>query len=196
MRQAGVIPAVVGALIAALLLAASAGAASSALTPRTLYQALLTSKFAPVPDGFYSPSVGTDDLDKRDKKHHAVGRVLVTFSGGDAGADYGIFPTLRDANERWREPPQAPPGSKIKVVGKVPGFSIPTEWINGSVTGKNAFGKTVTNGLTSMCALSRVVMVCVVTTSVDNSTSGDVPGSITLLKASLKHLDAVRAKLR
>jgi hypothetical protein len=188
--------AVLAALLVVLVVVASAQSATHALTPHTLYQTLLTSKFAPVPDGFYDPTVGTDDLDKRDKKHHAVGRVLVTFSGGDAGSDYGIFPTLKDANDRWREPPQAPSGSKINVVGKVPGFNIPTEWINGSITGKNAFGQKVTNGLTSMCALSRVVMLCVVTTSVDNNSSGDVPAAITLLKASLKHLDAVRARLR
>jgi hypothetical protein len=185
--------AIVVTAIAAL--AQAAGAARSTLTPRTLYQALLTTAFKPIPDGFYSPSVGTDDLDGRDKKHHALGRVLVTFSGGDSGTDYAIFPTLDDANRRWHEPVQAPSGSTIKIVGKVPGFSIPTEWVNGKVSGKNAFGAKVTNGLTSMCALSRVVMVCVVTTSTDNDTSGDVPGAIKLLKASLVHLTALRAKL-
>jgi len=104
------------------------------------------------------------------------------------------YPSWVDARDRFNEPPKASNGQKITVVGKVPGIRIQSDWINGSQTGKNAFGKTVTNGLTLMCARSDIVIVCAFTSSVDNEESGDVPGTIKLLRAGLAHLAAVRAK--
>jgi len=175
------------------IVASATMAATAVASPTSLYTALLTTKFGALPAGHYSAKVGTDTLDDRDTKHHAIGRVLVTIDS-DSGVEYSVFPTWQDARDRFNEKPKAPSGGKITVVGKVPGFRIQSVWINGSITGKNVFGKTVTNGATLMCARSDIVIVCADTTSTDNEQSGDVPGTIKLLRAGLAHLNAVRAK--
>jgi hypothetical protein len=172
---------------------ASATTAIAVASPTSLYTRLLTTKFSPMPNGYYSAKVGTDSLDGRDKKHHAIGRVLVTIDS-DVGVSYGVYQSWQDARDRFNEKPKTPSGGKITLVGKVPGFHVQSSWINGSITGKNAFGKTVTNGISVMCARSDIVVVCAITTSVDNEESGDVPETIKLLRAGLTHLNAVRTK--
>jgi hypothetical protein len=123
-------------LLAALVVGATIVAVAAA-TPERLYSALLTTKFTPMPAGYYNANVGTDTLDARDKKHHAVGRVLVTLDS-NAGIDYGIYRSWQDARDRFKEPPKTESGEKITVMGAVPGFKQQSTWINGSITGKNA----------------------------------------------------------
>jgi hypothetical protein len=183
----------VGKAVGISIAASAVLAAASVASPTSLYTALLTTRFAPLPAGYYSAKVGTDKLNDLDKKHHAVGRVLVTIDS-DSGVEYAVFHSWQDARDRLKEKAQPQSGGKINFTGKVPGFRIQTAWVNGSITGKNAFGKTVTNGLTLMCARVDITEVCAVTTSVDNEQSGDVPGTIKLLRAGLAHLNAVRGK--
>jgi hypothetical protein len=176
--------------LAALLAAATA----AATPPGKLYQALLTSDFSPLPSGFFDAKVGSDSLDARDKAHHAVGRVLVTIDS-DAGVSYAIFPTARDAAGRLAEKPSGT--SDIKLVhvqshGRAPGFRH-SRWYNVTIEGKNALGKTVRNGLTVMCAQVGQVQVCGETLSIDNEVSGDVPGTLRLLRAGVTHLNRVTA---
>ena len=166
-------------------------AASAVASPKSLYTKLLTTKFSPVPSGYYSAKVGTQSLDSRDKNRHAIGAVFVSLDT-DAGIDYTVFPSWRNARDRMTDKPKTQKGEKAHVVGKVPGFHVQSKWINGSITGKNAFGTTVTNGLTLMCARSGNVIVCADTLSTDSDESGDVPGTISLLRAGMRHLTAVR----
>lgn len=173
--------------IACLMFTGTAAARTS------LYQALLTSSFQPVPAGFYNAQVGADALDARDKAHHAVGRVIVTF-GSDAAVQYGVFPGWTQAAARFSDKLVVPHGTTVHLVGRVPGYRKPSRWLNGTITGKNAFGKTVTNGLTQMCVRSSEVIVCSVTISTDSDASGDIPAALRLLKAGLGHLQVVRAR--
>jgi hypothetical protein len=64
--------------------------------------------------------------------------------------------------------------------------------INQSITGKNVFGKKVTNGVTFLGFTSKNVIVSAATISTDNTESGDIPGTIRLGRYALKHLQALR----
>jgi hypothetical protein len=86
------VKAATGRRICALFLALTAAgvaaqSASTALPPPSLYRALLTRSFSGLPSGYYSAKVGVDSLSDKDKRHHAVGAVLVAIDSGDAGAD-------------------------------------------------------------------------------------------------------------
>jgi hypothetical protein len=63
-----------------------------------------------------------------------------------------------------------------------------------SVTGKNAFGKTVTNGVTDFAFTLKNVIVQAITRSTDNADSGDIPGAIRLGRFGLRHLQAAQAR--
>jgi hypothetical protein len=82
-------------------------------------------------------------------------------------------------------------------MGTVPGFrKTRSVWLNGTIEGKNAFGKTVRNGITAMWVQKGNVIVAAFTASIDNEASGDVPGTITLLRSGLAHLARVAARTR
>lgn len=169
-------------------MAAPAGASTS---PAKLYQALLTTSFKGLPSGFYSAEVGTDDLDAKDKRHHAIGAVIVTV-GGEAAISYVVYPTKEDVAQRFREKPSTDDSQvkSFRVVGKVPSYWYTrSQWINATLEGKNAFGKTVRNGATIVVVQRRNVIVTALTISTDNEQSGDVPGALRLLKAGIAHVD-------
>lgn len=175
----------------AVILAGAAGAAAP--SPHALYQRLLIRSFpdSQLPSGFFSAKVGLSKPSKNATKLHVVGEVEVDVDGPDV-ADallYVIFPT-RSAALADLKHTQAPPGGKVAVEGKVPGYRIPSQWVVGSVTGNNAFGQKVTNGITGLFVVQQNVLIGAVTVSSDNTDSGNTPGALALLKAGLRHLAA------
>jgi hypothetical protein len=83
---------------------------------------------------------------------------------------YYVFPTAADARNDLAHPSLS--GGDFHVIGKVAGYSIPSEMAAGSISGKNAFGKDVTNGVTGAFVAKGNVIVGGVTVSVDNAESG------------------------
>ena len=76
--------------------------------------------------------------------------------------------------------------------GGVPGFSkLPGHMYAGSITGKNAFGKTITDGVTVVAVVQGSVLVEAFTDSADSTDSGNIPAAISLLHSALKHLAKV-----
>jgi hypothetical protein len=188
------ISAIIGLALAAVPCSTALGA--SAASPQALYRALLTTQYAPLPSDFYSAKVGSDEPSKEAKRHHAVGSVQVTIDSGNAAVYYTVFPTAADVAARFREPLSKTNGVvTFHMLGRVPGYRQPCRWANGTIEGKNAFGKTVRNGFTVM-ALQRGNLVLGATTfSTDNETSGDIPGTIRLLGSALAHLRRVQTRL-
>jgi hypothetical protein len=185
-----------GVVVATLAVVAAASAKPDA-SPQALYRTLLTSQYRPLPAGYSSAKVGTDALSDKDKRHHAVGAVLVNLDSGDGLIGYTVYPTLADVAGRFREPTTRPEGVRsYTVMGTVPGFGrTRSRWINGTIEGNNVFGKKVRNGITVMYVQRRNVIVAAATVSTDNESSGDVPGTIRLMRSALAHLGRVAARL-
>ena len=183
------------ALGAAAILALAVVATATAMTPKQLYGKLLTTSYSSLPKGYYSAKVGSSSLDKRMKRHHAVGAVQVTLDS-DSVVFYIVFPGKADALAYARDRNYDNSGDlktvRLVEMGKVPGYKLPSYWRNGTIEGKNAFDKTVRNGITVMGVVSQNVVAGAGTVSTDNEDSGDVPATIKLLSSGLKHLAKVR----
>ena len=173
-------------------------ATASATTPKQLYGKLLTTEYTSLPKGFYSAKVGSAALGDREKRHHAVGDVQVTVDS-DSAVYFTVFPSRTDAIAYIRDH-KFDTSKDVKLVrwtdmGRAPGYkSVPSYWRNLTAEGKNAFGKTVRNGVTSMGVVTQNVLVSVATISTDNEESGDVPATIKLLGSGMKHLAKVRGR--
>jgi hypothetical protein len=61
-------------------------------------------------------------------------------------------------------------------------------WVDATLEGKNAFGKTVRNGVTLLAVQRGNVIVESASISIDNEDAGDMPGAIALMNAALQHL--------
>jgi hypothetical protein len=167
------------------------------MTPKQLYGKLLTTPYGSLPQGFYSAKVGSSALDKRMKRHHAVGVVQVTIDSGAAAVYYIVFPVRSDALAFSRDRNYDNSGDvktvRLSEMGKVPGYRrLPSFWRNATLEGENAFGKKVRNGITVVGVVKQNVVVGAATISTDNEDSGDVPATIKLLGSGLKHLAKVR----
>jgi hypothetical protein len=180
-----------------LLLAFGAGAAFGArdsASPSALYRALLTTPInaSQLPSGFFSASPGIGEPSSNSKSHHIVGEVDVDVDSGDAAIIYEVFPSRASAVADWNA--SKPSFKKVaKSTMAAPStFPWPAIILNGSITGKNAFGKTVTNGITTLAFTSHNVIVEAATISTSNTQSGDIPGAIQLGHFALKHLNALR----
>ena len=177
--------------------ACTAGGATGAretISPRVLLNRLLTTaiKSRELPSGYYSAKVGVTTPSAQAKKHHVVGDVEIDFDSGDASVIYVVLPTRKDALGDWYD-------SDIFKKAKSrlpapPNLPKPSGIFNTSVSGKNAFGKKVTNGVTIVGFVSQNVIVSAVTISTDNTESGDVPSAITLARFALRHLSALRVR--
>ncbi len=182
-------------VIAALV--AGVFAATASASPKSLYTALLTTAYpdSQLPSGFSSAKVSLEQPSSKAKGHHVVGEVGVAVDGPDPddAIFYAVFPNPSDARADLSG--AKPPGS-VHVQGKVPGYKLPSIWFTGSITGKNAFGKTVTNGITVLAVADGSVLVGVVTDSADTIDSGNVPAALALLKSARRHLHAVQARVR
>ncbi len=175
--------------VAMLVMAMTVTAVAAAATPKQTYNKLLITPFKP-PSGYYSAKVGTQALDARDKRHHVVGSVMVTLSG-DAAVFYVVFPTHSRAVAWMKDKPVKDDELKIvreTIMGKVPGYTLPSLWKNVTLEGENAFGKTVRNGVTLMSVVKGNVLIGAATISTENDESGDVPATIRILGSGMKHL--------
>lgn len=165
------------------------------MAPRALYNALLTRPFpnAQLPTGFANAKVGLLKPGDTGRKHHVVGEVQIDVDGADALDEivYLVFPTAADA----RADINSALDKEFHIVpGGVPGYtSLPSHVWAGAITGKNAFGQKVTNGITSMVVVTDNVVVASITASADNTARGNVPAALALLRAGMRHLRATRA---
>jgi len=180
-------------LVAAALTVVLAGAVSAAPaqlsrrpSAQAIYRALLTTpvRAGSLPGNFYSAKVTVGKPSKRAKSHHVVGEVEIDIDSGDAAIFYSVFPTRTDAVADWRDADL----KGIKTTLRAPQFHQPAAIYNGSFTGKNAFGKKVTNGFTVVGSTPGRVIVSAATTSTESTESGDIPGAIALERFELRHL--------
>jgi hypothetical protein len=182
---------VVVATSLALVLAAGAAAA---ISPHAVYEHLLTTSFpdSQLPSGFSNARVGISTPGKPARSHHVVGEVEVDVDGPDVqdGIFYEVFPTRADARADLVD--AKPKGHTHFVPGGVPGYSRATSaMFAGSITGKNAFGQTVTDGITGVAVVKGNLLLGAVDLSGDNPDSGNIPAALHLLKAALRHLARV-----
>ena len=179
------------ALVAGCI-AAGASAADRAVSPKALVNRLLTTPIRPsqLPSGYYSIKVGVSKPSDNAKKHHEVGEVEADLDS-DAGILYFVFPTRADALADWYDADFKKAKSRLPAPATLP---KPSGIFNASISGNNAFGKKVTNGVTFVAFVSQNVILEAFTISTDNTESGDVPGAIKLARFALRHLSAVRIK--
>jgi len=184
-----------GALCLVYVVVASgevADAAAVTSSPGGLYQALLTTRISDsaLPSGFFDATNGTLPHNRLP----VTGAVGISLTP-DASISYYVFRTSAAASLSWPGlryvPASALVSSTVKKVGVVPGIHLPSKLFGGSVTGKNAFGATVTDGVSSGLALDGNVVVMATTESLANPTSGDVPGTVSLLNFAIKHLQTI-----
>jgi hypothetical protein len=179
--------------------AALGTAAVKPLTPQALYTALLTKAYAnsELPTGFSSAKVSLSNPSSQAKTYHIVGEVTVAVHGPDPD-DGLVFYVFRDAAGARADlaHPNLSGGTKVHIVGKVPGYTLPSVFVTGSITGKNALGKTITNGVTGVFVATGNVIAGAFTDSADNTDSGNVPAALSLLKSGLNHLKAITARKR
>ena len=147
-------------------------------------------KSSQLPSGYYSAKVGLSKPSDNAKKHHVVGEVEVDIDS-DAGILYIVFPTRKDALADWYGADLKKAKTRLPAPASFPKPSIIA---NSSITGNNAFGKKVTNGVTVLGYVSQNVIVEATTISTDNTESGDIPGAIALGRYALRHLSAVRLR--
>jgi hypothetical protein len=179
-------------ILAALAICVATAGATAAPSPQKLYTRLLTTPFpdSQLPQGFTSAKVGYVRPNSQALKYHIVGEVAVMVTGPDAvdGIIFEIFPTAADARSDLANP--ALKGDE-HLIGRVPGYALPGDMIAGSVSGNNASGKPVTNGITYVSVAQANVLVAGVSVSADNTESGNVPAALALLRSALKHLQMV-----
>lgn len=181
----------VTALVALAATCMFATTASASLSPQRLYTKLVTTAYpdSQLPKGFFSAKVSMGSPSDNAKKYHVVGEVEVAVDGPDPddGVIYEVFPNAADARGLLAHPKL---DGHVKLVGKVPGYSR-SVWMTGSITGKNALGKTITNGVTLLAVAKGNVLVEAFTDSADNENSGNTPAALALLKSALRHLAKV-----
>lgn len=184
----------IAAIVAAVCVVAAATAAPT-ISPAKLYQALLTKPYpdSQLPSNFTSAKVGLTNPSKSGIRYHAVGEVAVAVDGPDPddGIGFNVFPNRSDALGDLNHPTFS--GQKVHIVpGGVPGYAnLPGHMWIGSITGKNAFGKTITNGVTLVAVVKNNVLVQAYTDSADNTDSGNIPAALALIRSGLRHLSAV-----
>jgi hypothetical protein len=144
-----------------------------------------------LPAGYTGAKVTIDKPDKIDLKRKLVGRVLVEEGGGQSAIMYTVYETAPDAAYAITHPIFDKSGD-FRVMGRAPGFGKQSRLIVGSITGKNVFGKKVTNGVTGVSVLQGNVGVSGVSISYDNEDSGDIQAAMKMLRAGIKHLRLVR----
>jgi len=190
MRRLGILVLAFGTT--GLVCAVGALAGHAAVSPQNLYQRLLTSSIpdSALPSGYYSSTTGISKPSDNAKRHHVVGEVEINLDNSDAVIDYIVFPTRADAVADWKDANMR--GHAKSTLTAPPDFPWPALMINQSITGKNVFGKKVTNGVTFLGFTSKNVIVSAATISTDNTESGDIPGTIRLGRYALKHLQALR----
>jgi hypothetical protein len=173
-----------------------AATAAAALSPTRLYQALLTKPYpdSQLPSGDTSAKVGLATASKSGLRYHVVGEVTVAVDGPDPddGVGFDVFPNKSDALGDLNHPTLSGQEKLHIIPGGVPGYpKLPGHMWTGSITGKNALGKTITDGVTLVGVVRNDVLIDAFTDSADNTDSGNIPAALALIRSGLKHLSAV-----
>jgi hypothetical protein len=172
---------------------AAAARASSSMSPETLYFRLLKSPVGPgLPVGYTAGTVGRGSLSKRAQRFHAVGEVDVIIDDGDAAIDFIVFPSRAAAVADWKDSKSDFHKNTDSQLTAPPDLPWPAIIGNSSLTGKDAYGKVITNGITSLSFTPKNVIVQTFTISSDHVGRGDVPATIRLARYALRHLRAIR----
>ena len=163
-------------------------------TAAALYRALLTTSLRDpkLPAGFNSASINSATPSNNAKKHHAIGEVEFEIDNDHAFITYAVFPNRADAVDDYRD--TRPAGRVISRLAAPGSLPRPAQILNGSVTGKNGLGKTVTQGVTGLEFVDESVVVAVITASSSNTDHGDEPGAIRLARLALDHLRLLRGR--
>jgi hypothetical protein len=180
-------------LATALAAAAALSAAAATPTPQTLALTLLKTPFADseLPTGFSTATVSTQAPSANGKRYHVISEIEFDVIGPDAAdvIDYYVFPAAADAGGDFQHPDRN--GEKVTVVGKVAGMTLPSWEITGSLSGKNALGVEVTDGVTAMAVQSGNVIVTSASVAASSTKHGNEAHALTLLKTALAHLKTV-----
>ena len=172
-----------------MVLLAGGTSVSAATTPAQLEHTLLTTQIpaSELPAGFGSAVIGPAVPSANAKSHHVVGEVQVEVNGGAAGLFFAVFPNHADALADFEHP--APVANKITARLVPPSWlPKPNEVETGTITGKNAAGRTVSNGITAASFVDGEVAVGAVTTSTAGSTKGDSAGTLALARFAIEYL--------
>jgi hypothetical protein len=181
-------------LVCAGCMAPAALATSHELSPKALYKALLKvpKGTTALPNGYQSPTLGPITPSAVAKSHHVIGEVAIDVTKkGSAGASilYIVFPTHADALADWNAGSRRIPKTRLAPPSFVP---KPTAMFNAPVTAKNAAGKAVSFGTTTLVYVTGNIIVEVVTSSTASTKQGDILGTIGLAQFGSNPLASVR----
>lgn len=186
-------------LCLALVLATGCGSATRAgagtsTSAQTLYWRLLRTPItnAQLPLGYSAAQIGLGRLSARAQRFHAVGEVDVIIDNGDAAIDFIVFPNRAAAVADWNDSKSdfhKNTDSQLTAPSDLPWPAIIG---NSSITGKDASGKVITNGVTSLSFTPKNVIVQTFTISSAHAGHGDVLATITLARFAARHLRAIR----
>jgi hypothetical protein len=189
--------AILGTAACMCLIGATASTARDAVSPQRLYLMLLATPFpdSQLPQGFSSARVSLAKPSNNAQLDHTVGEARVVVVGPGHAPDgivYEVFPTAVDARAQLSHPDSS--GGHIRVIGKVPSYSLPSLWLVSSITNRNAVGKTLIYSATIMEVAKGNVMTIALVNSPSHQKSGDTPATLALLRAAQHHLALVKAK--
>jgi hypothetical protein len=161
------------------------------VTPSALYGALLSTAISDsqLPHGYKQASNVRGSETAGALKYHAVGEVEINLDQGQEAILYAVFPTHQDAVGRFQHPD---PSTGVDTRHAGPSsLPKPSETLDGYVTGKDAAGATVKNGITGVAFVDGNVIIGTDTISTHSTTGGDLPGAIALAKFAIMHLHAI-----
>jgi hypothetical protein len=175
------------------LLAPAAFAREQNLSPKALYQALLKIPKTPtaLPAGYQSPALGPSPPSPVAKSHHVVGEVAIGLSKkGTDGARilYIIFPTRADALADWNHGTSALPRPRLPPPSSVP---KPAAMFNAAAHPRNAAGKTLSVGTTTLAYVTGTIIVEIDTSSLATLKHGDPAAMPLLAQFAVAHLKSV-----
>ncbi len=167
--------------------------AAATPSPPALVHALVTAPIpaSQVPSALRPAKISAIPLTEQSIRYHGVGTIEVGF--GDSDDDVVIYVVVSEPS-RTPSPISPDPHQVGRVTDKLagpPSLPKPSEILDGSISGKNAAGKPVTNGVTGVAFVVRNVIVEAATLSTTSTTVGDLPGTIRLAALALRHLTAV-----
>jgi hypothetical protein len=182
-------------LLSAAVLAPCALAHGEKLSPKALYKALLKipKGETALPNGYESPTLGPIAPSSMAKSHHVIGDVVIGVAkAGTDGARifYIVFPTHADALADWRKGTSSLPKSRRTPPSYVP---KPAALFDAPAKIKNAAGKTVTVGTTTLAYVTGTIIIEVITSSTSSTKHGDIAGTIALGQFGASHLASVIA---
>ena len=125
-----------------------------------------------------------------------IGEVAIglTKTGTDgAWILYIVFPTHADALADWNQGTRALPKKRLTPPSFVP---KPAAMFNAPVTARNAAGKTISVGTTTLAYVTGTIIVEVGTSSTSTTKQGDILGTIGLAQFATAHLRSVGGSVK